>query len=109
MILAVVKRNRREFGDVMKNHIYALGMLALTACATPAIAQTVAPAVPYGQTAALPPSAALAQPVDPNAPYWVQQEGYNGNGNGSVSKHWELVRPQDFDVTNYRGFHTGTN
>jgi hypothetical protein len=107
MIEAVVRRNRREFGDVMKNHIYALGVLALTASATPAIAQTVAPAVPYGQTAALPPGAVLPQPVDTNAPYWVQLEGYNGNG--SVSKHWELVRPQDFDVTNYRGFHTGTN
>jgi hypothetical protein len=107
MIGGVVKRDRREFGDVMKNRIYALGVLALTACATPAIAQTVAPAVPYGQTAALPPGGVLPQPVDPNAPYWVQLEGYNGNG--SVSKHWELVRPQDFDVTNYRGFHTGTN
>jgi hypothetical protein len=25
-----------------------------------------------------------------------------------VSKRWYLVRPQDFDVTNYHGFHTGT-
>jgi hypothetical protein len=104
MIEAVAKRNRREFGDVMKNRIYALGVLALTACATPAIA---APVVSYGQTAALSPGAIVGQPVDSNAPHWVLLEGYNGNG--SVSKHWELVRPQDFDVTNYRGFHTGTN
>jgi hypothetical protein len=62
---------------------------------------------PYGQAAALPPAAAPAQQVDPNAPHWMQLEGYNGDG--SVSKHWELVRPQDFDVTNYRGFHTATD
>ena len=73
----------------------------------PAIAQTVPSAIPYGQTAALPPGAASAPQVDPNAPHWVQLEGYNGDG--SVSEHWELVRPQDYDVTNYRGFHTATD
>ncbi len=91
----------------MRNYIYALGALALVAGVTPAIAQSVTPSVPYGQTAALPPVAAPAQQVDPNAPHWVQLEGYNGDG--SVSEHWDLVRPQDYDVTNYRGFHTATD
>ena len=87
----------------MKNYIYALGALALVAGAAPAIAQTVTPS----QTAALPSVAAPAQQVDPNAPYLVQLEGYNGDG--SVSEHWDLVRPRDYDVTNYRGFHTVTD
>jgi hypothetical protein len=91
----------------MKNYIYALGALALVAGVAPAIAQTATYPVRYGQTAALPPAAVPAQQADPNAPHWMQLEGYNGDG--SVSKHWELVRPQDFDVTNYRGFHTSTN
>jgi hypothetical protein len=91
----------------MKNHIYALGALALVAVTAPAIAQTATYAVPYGQSAALPRAAAPGQQVDPNAPHWMHLEGYNGDG--SVSEHWELVRPQDFDVTNYRGFHTSTN
>ena len=90
----------------MKNYIYALGALALMAGAVPAMAQTVTYGVPNRQTAALPPPAAPARQVDPNAPHWMQLEGYNGDG--SVSKHWYLVRPQDFDVTNYHGFHTGT-
>jgi hypothetical protein len=91
----------------MKKYIYALGALALVAGTAPAIAQTATYPVPYSQTAALPRAAAPAQQADPNAPHWMQREGYNGNG--SVSEHWELVRPQDFDVTNYRGFHTSTN
>ena len=91
----------------MKNYIYALGALALVTANTPAIAQTVTSVVPYGQTAALPPAVAPAQQVDPNAPHWVQLEGYNGDG--SVSEHWDLVRPQDYDVTNYHGFHTATD
>ena len=91
----------------MKNYTYALCALALVTASTPAIAQTVPSAIPYGQAAALPPGAASAPQVDPNAPHWVQLEGYNGDG--SVSEHWELVRPQDFDVTNYRGFHTSTD
>jgi hypothetical protein len=91
----------------MKSYIYAVGALALVAGTAPAIAQTATSSVPYGQAAALPPAAAPAQQVDPNAPHWMQLEGYNGDG--SVSKHWELVRPQDFDVTNYRGFHTATD
>jgi hypothetical protein len=90
----------------MKTYFYALGALALVTGATPATAQTVTSAVPYGQSAALPPTAAPARQVDPNAPRWMQLEGYNGDG--SVSKHWYLVRPQDFDVTNYHGFHTAT-
>lgn len=90
----------------MKPYLYALGVFALVAAATPATAQTVPPAVPYGQSAALPPAAAPAQQLDANAPRWMQLEGYNGDG--SVSKRWYLVRPQDFDVTNYHGFHTGT-
>ncbi len=91
----------------MKNYIYAVGALALVAGTAPAIAQTATYPVPYGQTAALPPATAPAEQVDPNAPHWVQLEGYNGDG--SASKHWELVRPQDFNVTNYRGFHTATD
>ena len=91
----------------MKNYIYALGALALVTANTPAMAQTVTSAVPYGQTAVLPLAAAPAPQVDPNAPHWVQLEGYNGDG--SVSEHWDLVRPQDYDVTNYRGFHTATD
>jgi len=91
----------------MKNYAYALCALALVTASTTAIAQTVPSAIPYGQTAALPPGSASAPQVDPNAPHWVQLEGYNGDG--SVSEHWELVRPQDYDVTNYRGFHTATD
>ncbi len=91
----------------MKNYIYAVGALALVLGGTPAIAQTATSPVPFGQTAALPPTAAPAQQMDPNAPHWVQMEGYDGNGN--VSEHWELVRPHDYDVTNYRGFHTATD
>ena len=91
----------------MKSYIYALGALALVAGASSAIAQTVTYPVPYGQTAALPPAASPAQQADRSAPHWMQLEGYNGDG--SVSEHWELVRPQDFDVTNYRGFHTSTD
>jgi hypothetical protein len=91
----------------MKNYIYALGALALVAGATPAIAQTATPSVPYGQTAALPPVAAPAPQVNPNAPHWVRLEGYNGDG--SVSEHWDLVRPQDENAANYRGFHTATD
>jgi len=103
---AVIVTEQTGTGDVMKNHICALGTLALMAGAVPAMAQPVTYAVPYGQTAALPPTAAPARQADPNAPYWMQLEGYNGDG--SVSKRWYLVRPQDFDVTNYHGFHTGT-
>jgi hypothetical protein len=91
----------------MKNYIYALGALALVAGTAPAVAQTTTYPVPYSQTAALPRAAAPAEQAQPNAPHWMQLEGYNGDG--SVSEHWELVRPQDFDVTNYRGFHTSTN
>ena len=91
----------------MKTYLYALGALALVTTATPAIAQMATPAVPYGQTAVLPSAAAPTQQADPNAPHWVQMEGYDGNGN--VSEHWELVRPHDYDVTNYRGFHTATD
>ncbi len=80
----------------MKNYTYALCALALVTASTPAIAQTVPSAIPYGQTAALPPGAASAPQVDPNAPHWVQLEGYNGDG-------------RDYDVTNYRGFHTATD
>ena len=91
----------------MKTCLYALSALALLTAATPAVAQITTPAAPYGQTAALPPGAAPAPQGNPNAAHWVQMEGYDGNGN--VSEHWELVRPHDYDVTNYRGFHTATD
>ena len=90
----------------MKNYIYALGALALMAGAAAATAQTVTYGVPHGRTAALPPAARPAPPADPNAPQWVQLEGYDRHG--QLREYWNLVRPQDFDVSNYRGFHTST-
>jgi hypothetical protein len=64
-----------RIGDIMKNYTYALCALALVTASTSVIAQTMPSAIPYGQTAALPPGAASAPQVDPNAPYWVQLEG----------------------------------
>ena len=90
----------------MKNYIYALGALALMAGAVPAMAQTVTYGVPNGQTAALPPAATPAPRTDPNAPHWMQLEGYGGDG--QLHEQWYLVRPHEFDVTNYHGFHTAT-
>jgi len=82
--------------------------LLLLASALPAAAQTATPTLPFGQTSALPPPAASsAAPSDPNAPRWILLEGYDRGGH--VSSRWWLVRPSDFDVTNYHGFHTGTN
>jgi hypothetical protein len=91
----------------MKNNIYAIGMIALMVSSSPAIAQTMPSFAPYGQTAALPPTAATASPKNPNAPHWIQLEGYGGDG--LVHEYWNLVTPHEFDFTNYHGFHTATD
>jgi hypothetical protein len=92
----------------IKSALHAIGALALLMSTAPAIAQTVTYPFPYGQTSALPPGAGSpARPTDPNAPRWMLLEGYGGNG--QLYQRWQLVRPQDFDVTNYHGFHTATD
>lgn len=96
-----------ELVNVMKNYIYAIGAFALMVSASPAIAQTMPFYAAHGQTAALPPTAATAWPRDPNAPHWVQLEGYGGDG--LVHEYWNLVTPHEFDITNYHGFHTATD
>src|SRR5258706_3746353 len=75
---AVVTANTAELVNVMKHYIVAIGALALITSAAPAIAQTVPYSVPYGQTAALPPATTPVAPTDPNAPHWVQLQGYGG-------------------------------
>jgi hypothetical protein len=96
----------------MKSHIHAIGTLALmmsTMMGTaPAIAQTVTATLPYGQTSVLPAAAGSpAMPGDPNAPRWMLLEGYGRHG--ELRQHWQLVNPQDFDASNYHGFHTATD
>src|ERR1700730_3632147 len=72
---------------------------------TPAVAQTGGSGVASPYAAALPPPAESPAPItDPNAPRCMLLEGYGGDGH--LYEHWQLVRPQDFDVTNYHGFHT---
>ena len=92
----------------MKSHIHAIGALALMMSTAPAIAQTVTATLAYSQTSALPPAAGSpAMPSDPNAPRWMLLEGYSRHG--ELRQHWQLVNPQDFDATNYHGFHTATD
>jgi hypothetical protein len=103
----------REFAtsepvDVMKSYIVTIGALALMMGTAPAIAQTVTATLPYGQTSALPAAAGSpAMPSDPNAPRWMLLEGYGRHG--ELRQHWQLVNPQNFDATNYHGFHTATD
>lgn len=100
--------NTPESLTIVKNLLYAIVALDLMLDTAPAMAQTVTSAVPYGQISALPPATtAPAQPADPNAPRWMLLEGYGRHG--EIREHWQLVRPQDFDVSNYHGFHTATD
>jgi hypothetical protein len=90
----------------MNSRIHAIGALALIMSTAPALAQTLA--LPFSQSSTLPPNTASPiPPGDPNAPRWMLLEGYGSHG--ELRQHWQLVRPEDFDVTNYHGFHTGTN
>ena len=98
--------NTPESVTVVKNFLYAIVALGLMLDTATATAQTSA--VPYGQISALPPATtAPARPADPNAPRWMLLEGYGRHG--EIREHWQLVRPQDFDVSNYHGFHTATD
>jgi hypothetical protein len=91
----------------VKRYISAICALALMTGAAPAMAQTVTYGAPNSRTAAVqPPAATPPSQTDPNAPHWMQLEGYGGDG--QLHQQWYLVRPQDFDVSNYHGFHTGT-
>ena len=92
----------------MKSYIALIGALALMMGTAPAVAQTVTATPPYGQTSALPAAAGSpAMPSDPNAPRWMLLEGYDRHG--ELRQHWQLVNPQDFDASNYHGFHTATD
>jgi hypothetical protein len=92
----------------MKSCIALIAALGLMMGTAPAIAQTVAATPAYGQTSALPAAAGSpAMPSDPNAPRWMLLEGYGRHG--ALREHWQLVNPQDFDASNYRGFHTATD
>jgi hypothetical protein len=92
----------------MKSYIALVAALALVMGTAPAIAQTVTATLPYGQTST-PPAAvgSAATPGDPNAPRWMLLEGYGRHG--ELRQHWQLVNPQDFDASNYHGFHTATD
>lgn len=90
--------------DITKR-IYAIGALVLILSAASAAAQTSISALSYSQTSALPPgTSSLAARGDPNGPRWMLLEGYGGDG--QLYKRWQLIRPGEFDVTNYHGFHT---
>jgi hypothetical protein len=94
----------------MRTGAHAISALALMMSAAPAIAQTVTStaAHPYCKDSALPPGAVRsALPTDPSAPCWMLLLGYGGNG--QLYQHWQLVNPQAFDATNYRGFHGDNN
>jgi hypothetical protein len=91
----------------VKRYISAISALALMTGAAPAMAQTVPYSAANSQTAAVRGPAPMPAPqTDPNAPHWMLLEGYGGGG--QLHQQWYLVRPQDFDASNYHGFHTGT-
>ena len=95
----------------MRSGVNVISALALMMSAAPAIAQTVTSttaAHPYCKDSALPPGAVgPAPPPDPRSPCWMLLLGYGGNG--QLYQHWQLVNPQAFDATNYRGFHGDNN
>ena len=94
----------------MRFGFHAIGALALMMGTASAIAQTVtSPAAdPYCKGSTLPAGAVQpAQPRNPSARCWMLLLGYGGNG--QLYQHWQLVNPQAFDATNYRGFHGDNN
>ena len=94
----------------MRFGFHAIGALALMMGTTPTIAQTVTATAAHAYCKdSTPPTGAVqpARPTNPSARCWMLLLGYGGNG--QLYQHWQLVNPQAFNDTNYRGFHGDNN